>query len=380
MPKKYILYLSTNNTWGGSEVLWTESARQMEAQGYEVKAAVRYDHELISKHLPGRAQYIDLRQRDRSPALVLRVMQKLRMGKFGPVDIFHQQLRQQKPDLAVISQGNNVDGMPLMKDCIRFGIPFITITHLVTEFFWLSLNDTIINELRSVYRQAIRNYFVSVGTLRLHEKLLADKCGNSAILYNPFIRNTAGASSWQYPPTDVYRVALIGRVETFHKGYDLLIDVLNRDRWKARPIQFSLFGSGPHSETLKRLISQHNISNFIIYEHVNDISEIWKTHHILLMPSRMEGQSLSLIEAMQFNRAAIVTDVGGATELIEEGVNGFIAQYPTADAIDAAMEKAWEQKTLWEQLGLNAGKSIRDKHPGDATLFFNRQLLQILAG
>ena len=71
------------------------------------------------------------------------------------------------------------------------------------------------------------------------------------------------------------------------------------------------FGKGPHLELIKRLMEQAGIENMSLHDHVDSVEEIWRHHHILLMPLRMEWQSLSLIEAMRFNRAAIVTDVGG---------------------------------------------------------------------
>lgn len=378
MPGKYILYLSTNHIWGGSEVLWSQSAGQLAKKGYITRAGVYYDYELVKQFISNNQDYIDLRQRIRYPSLFQRVAR--RMGLIGTTaaDTLHERFRNHKPDLVIISQGNNMDSLSFMKDCVQFNIPFITITHLVTEGFWPALEDKTIDELRMLYRQSKRNYFVSTNTLRLHEKIMGEKLENGAIVYNPFIKNIP--QEFSFPPVKdgIYKVALIGRYETFHKGYDLLIDVLKAEKWKSRPIRFSLFGKGPHAKLLSRLLQQHNITSFTLHDHIEDIAGIWKSHHILIMPSRIEGQSLTLIEAMRFNRAAIVTNVGGTAELIEEGVNGFLAAYPTVECIDAAMERAWEQREQWEQLGLNAGKSIVQKHPKDALTDFNNEVEEIV--
>jgi glycosyltransferase involved in cell wall biosynthesis len=378
MQKKSILYLSTNIIWGGSEVLWTQSARELNKKGYTVNGGIKYNYELIKEFIPDYSNYLNLQNQFRHPPILQRILQKLQLGKYPPKNILHKYLKNNKPDLVIISQGNNIEGKQFMMDCVAFNIPFTTITHLVTPDFWPALNDTLIDELRQLYSKAQCNFFVSHSTLLLHEKLLGEKLQNSAIVYNPFTKSKP--IDICYPPTEnsIYKIALIGRVETFHKGYDLLIEVLKNKKWQERPVHFSLYGNGPHVELLKRLIHQNSITNFSVHNHQEDITAIWNSHHILLMPSRMEGQSLTLIEAMHFKRAAIVTDVGGTNELIDEGVNGFIAKYPTAECIDAAMERAWERRNEWEQLGVNAKKAIREKHPVDPLSFFNKKIENIL--
>ncbi|MBC7902878.1 MAG: glycosyltransferase family 4 protein, partial [Gemmatimonadaceae bacterium] len=178
---------------------------------------------------------------------------------------------------------------------------------------------------------------------------------------------------------DGFRIALIGRLETFHKGYDLLIDVIAKQKWKDRNLHFSIYGTGPHQLLLERMSAEQGITNLHFMGHTDSIEEVWKTHHLLLMPSRIEGQSLTLIEAMRYNRSAIVTNVGGAGELIEEGVCGFIAEYPSASAIDSAMERAWESRLEWESFGIRAGEAIGRKHPKNAMADFIEKITKLTA-
>ncbi len=378
MSKKYILFLSTNIIWGGSEVLWTLAARRLLDLGYEVKAGLRYDHALVEAFIPAAKDYIDLRTRTRPLSIAQRIIQKAGLRTFSERDLFHERLRKKKPDLVVISQGNNIEGRHLIADCLKLNIPFVTLSHLVKFDIWPALNDSFINDLRSMYQRAVRNYFVSHTTLRLHEKLLGEQLGNGSIVYNPFVgRIPAGLA---FPPVvqSVYKIALVGRIECYHKGYDILIEILKTEKWKKRPVVFTIFGSGPHVALLQRLMDMHGVNNVHLHDHVDDIAEIWKEHHMLLMPSRMEGQSLSLIEAMRFGRAAIVTDVGGTGELVEDNVNGFIAAFPHPACIDEAMERAWSRRSEWEQLGINARSAIVQKHPADAITFFAEQIEAIL--
>ena len=57
-----------------------------------------------------------------------------------------------------------------------------------------------------------------------------------------------------------------------------------------------------------------------------------------MLPSRFEGLPLALVEAMLCPRPAVVTNVAGNTEVIEDGETGFVAAAPTAGHLDEAME------------------------------------------
>lgn len=378
MFKKKILFVSTNIIWGGSEILWTESAKLISKKGFDIKAAIFYEFGLIKEFLPSHENYFNLGNRIENLSLPKRILNKTKLFNYNARDRFCDELQQYNPNLVIISQGNNIEGRSFMKECIRYNIPFATITHLVTPHFLPSFNDELIDELNALYEKAKSNFFISKNSLSLHEKFLGKPCLNSSIIYNPFVKKKSADLCFPKIKDGVYRLALVGRIEMFHKGYDLLIEVLKQTKWKERPIHFSLFGKGPHIRLLQRLINEYDIRNFTIHDHEDEVQKIWQTHHILIMPSRMEGQSLSLIEAMRFSRAAIVTDVGGTNELIEDGVNGFIAKYPIPYFIDEALERAWQSRSEWEQLGINAAKAIEEKHPEDAIVFFNEKIEEVL--
>ena len=60
-----------------------------------------------------------------------------------------------------------------------------------------------------------------------------------------------------------------------------------------------------------------------------------------LLPSRAEDAP-ALIEAMLCGRMPIVTDVGRASDLIDDEDHGFVAPAATVPLIDDALERAWQ--------------------------------------
>jgi glycosyltransferase involved in cell wall biosynthesis len=368
---KPIVFVSSVSAWGGSEILWAETATALADKGYKITFAIRYKGPIIKKLTSRRASYIDLSQAN---ALLQRALMKMKL-KHHP---FLQTVLKEKPQLVVINQGSNVDARSYMTICREHGIPYVTIAQLVTNLFWTVINDETINELRSGYANARSNYFVSRANLELHNTIIGDEHSNSKIILNPFTVPVDVMET--YPPMieGKYQIAQVGRLESYHKGQDLLFEVLKQRKWKERPATYNLYGSGPHKLLLERLIKRYGITNVVMKGFVNDAANIWKSNHLLVMPSRMEGQSLALIEAMWCYRPAVVTDVGGAREVVTEGETGFIAKSPTAEEIDFALEKAWSMRNEWEKLGKNAGTRIREIYQKHPITSFTEEIEQVL--
>jgi hypothetical protein len=164
------------------------------------------------------------------------VLRKLKLSNYR--NPLRNSLLQDKPKLVVISQGNNVDGNPYMTLCTELSIPFVTVTQLVTEILWTFITDDMINALRVNYAKSEMNYFVSEGNLQLHQVMMGEEFAKSKVVYNPF--TVPFDISLPYPSLadNIYRIALVGRLETNHKGQDLLLKVLQQPKWKNRPVAF----------------------------------------------------------------------------------------------------------------------------------------------
>ena len=103
------------------------------------------------------------------------------------------------------------------------------------------------------------------------------------------------------------------------------------------------------------------VANLSFNDYIYDIEELWKTHHALILPSRSEGMSLSVLEAMAVGRPVIVSNAGGNSEIVEDGFSGFIGEANTND-FELAMERAWDRKEDWETIGNNASTFIANDY------------------
>lgn len=368
---KSILFVSTVRSWGGSEILWAETAARLLDNGYKIKFSVRYNTSSVQKLKDKGAYYIGT---SRVEKVRDRILMKIKLKK----ESFLQAILDEKPQLVIINQSTNIDSKYYMNICIQHRIPYVTITQLIANFLWAFYEDETIDELRVGYASSRANYFVSKSNLEQHNIMIGDEHPNSKVVLNPC--TVSVDITEEYPPVinGQYQVAMVGRLETFHKGQDLLLQVIRQPKWKDRPITFNIYGTGPYPKLLERLVKRFEITNVVFKGFVQNVAEIWKNNHLLVLPSRMEGQSLALIEAIWCYRGALVTDVGGAKELITDGETGFVAAHASVSDIDNALEKAWRARDKWEEIGRNAGKKIREIYREDPIESFTHEIERVI--
>ncbi|MFM8371511.1 MAG: glycosyltransferase, partial [Bacteroidota bacterium] len=132
--------------------------------------------------------------------------------------------------------------------------------------------------------------------------------------------------------------------------------------WKDRDFKLNLYGKGTGENYLKELINFYNLGDKIeVVGHVPDIRQVWAENHIMVLPSSAEGSPLSIIEAMYCSRPIIATDVAGNTALFNEK-SGFVISGINLKSVGKTLNKAWEERNNWEEMGLQARNHIRSIH------------------
>jgi glycosyltransferase involved in cell wall biosynthesis len=90
----------------------------------------------------------------------------------------------------------------------------------------------------------------------------------------------------------------------------------------------------------------------------------------------MEGAPQSLLEAMLCRRPCVATAVSGIPEWVEEGRTGFLAEAPTVHHLRLALERAWENRHRWAEMGEAARAAClakRDPDPAGTLLALLRK-------
>jgi glycosyltransferase involved in cell wall biosynthesis len=157
---------------------------------------------------------------------------------------------------------------------------------------------------------------------------------------------------------------MVGRVEPFAKGQDLALEAFASSSIRELPISLSIYGHGPWSSTCQRLIDQWRLVNVRMLGHAIP-SDIWQDHHALLLPSRHEGTSLAMLEALWLGRPVLTTHVAGAISEIVDGFNGYFIRDSSSESVVEAIMRAWNSKADLMNQGTNAAKRVRERMPHD---------------
>lgn len=367
-PSRRITVISTcPEAWGGSEELWAGAASVLAEQGHRVtvfKTVVDESHPRI-KHLKS----VSCRVHDlRVPPVPRRL---LILSHFLTLTLH---LKSRRPDLVVISQGDNYDGLHFGYLCRKLKLPYTVISQKATDHFWPP--DQSRRYRRETYEAAARCFFVSEHNRRLTEDQIGASLANAEVVRNPYLVSADRPLPWPGGEDESLRLACVARLYLLDKGQDILLRVLAREKWKRRNLHVSFFGRGVNGEGLAEMARRLGVANVSFEGQTSDVPGIWKKHHALILPSRAEGLPLSLVEAMMCGRPGIVTKVGGSAEVVEDRVTGFLAE-PAEDSIDATLEDAWARRRELREMGELAAREIRKLIPPHPAADFAATLLGI---
>jgi glycosyltransferase involved in cell wall biosynthesis len=116
------------------------------------------------------------------------------------------------------------------------------------------------------------------------------------------------------------------------KGFDLILESMERLLSEGLSFRLSVAGIIDRSLLSRRERVLNNIREYEMVSH-NELPSVLRSAQCLLLPSRFDAFGLVVPEAMACGVPAIVSDMVGAKELIEEGHNGFIVPSENSDAL-----------------------------------------------
>jgi glycosyltransferase involved in cell wall biosynthesis len=354
-----IAFVSTiRSSWGGSEELWAACA----------EAAMR-DHTVVIsamdcgelsprvKRLVEQGARLDLRigaiEKDlpawkRVYKWLQRVYGKTLGNPFAGLSKY-------RPDilLYVGSAYSIADDHKLLDVIRRIKTAFFINVQLNTEGYRGELTGRQKRIVHRAFSTARQLFFVSQRNREVAERTVGSAFPNATVLRNPV--NLDSTDCLPMPAGEKTQFAMVGNLRIVHKGQDLALEALSKAKWMGRDWHLNIYGSGEDEQRLREMVDFFRLKNNVTFHgRVNNIREIWRGNHVLVMPSRMEGMPLAIVEAMLCGRPCVATDVGGATEWIEDGLSGFIAEAATGHALDRALEGAWKARDQWGEMGVRA--------------------------
>jgi len=181
----------------------------------------------------------------------------------------------------------------------------------------------------------------------------------SVVVYDFFPRPQAPPA----PPARKDSAPIIGCVAGLHprKGHEVLLRAFAAVRRAVPDARLRIIGGGKaaYVEKLKKNAVDLGVERAVEFlGEVREPGRFFGNFRVFALPSRAEAFGLVYGEAAQYGVPAIGTSDGGASEIIEDGVTGFIVAPEDAQALAAALVKLLENPRLAREMGRRARERV----------------------
>ncbi len=163
--------------------------------------------------------------------------------------------------------------------------------------------------------------------------VLGGRGRDAIVIYNGLPERNATSDQADVEPVELLYVGTAG----IRKRTDLLPAVLTAVRRRHRTARLRIVGfdleDQPH---LAGKLAEAGFRDRVICEGAmtsDRVEPFYRAASVLVVPSAYEGLPMVIMEAFRAGLPVVATDVGGASEIIEEGVNGFLVHLDDPDAM-----------------------------------------------
>jgi glycosyltransferase involved in cell wall biosynthesis len=353
----YIGIISTiggRYSWAGSEETWRLFALEALRQGHHVSISASSAIARSGQVNQLRAHGVQIFARKELNGVTRRLARRRLYSRFSRFFRKHH-------DVIFLSMGGAGDcfWIPDLLESLRNSkIPLVIFVQANAE--GMIHEESQRETLRLFYQRATKVIFLSRHNQTLLERQLAISFPHGCRIMNP-LREPLGASlPWPNRASEPVRFAEVARLEVADKHQDHLLEALATPLWRARPWELTFYGSGDDEGHIRRLISFFGLQDKVhLGGYLPDFRDIWKSHHLHVIPSRREGMPLALIESMACGRPAVVTRAGGNPELVEDGVQGWVCPGMHPEVLRETLERAWQARDRWSTMGEAAYRKIQ---------------------
>ena len=157
----------------------------------------------------------------------------------------------------------------------------------------------------------------------------------------------------------------IGRL-TYQKGHEYLVQAMSQVIQRFPNARAGICGEGPLHAQLQSQIRELGLSDHVrLLGARADVSPILGSADIFVLPSRWEGLSRALMEAMAAGIPVIATRVDGIKDLITDGVHGLLVPSEDPGSLEASILQLLERPQMRKQMGAAAREHVLRVHSTD---------------
>ena len=219
--------------------------------------------------------------------------------------------------------------------------------HIIGRTRWDHACVKLINPTAKYYfcNESLRNGFY-------HEKWEYDKCEKYSIL----------TGSWGNPIKGLHNI--VYAVELLKEKYpDIKVYVCGRNPYKTEYIRLNSY-----ERFVRKLIKEKKLESvfcFLGLQNENEMCNIFKRANVYVNSSAIENSSNTIGEAMIVGTPCVISDVGGAHDMVKDGLEGFIYPYDEFYMMAYYVDQIFSSRKLSESMSSSGRAHALERHDRD---------------
>ncbi|MDD5716255.1 MAG: glycosyltransferase [Sulfuricurvum sp.] len=306
--KQRLLFCDDSHTFGGAQKALRKLVDYFVNDGYfDIYVAISFNNkELLNEFVAmENIKLIDGYQVTKMPSITSYFDNK-------QYQIAYEVIKNVNPTFAIVNLAGIEFGINYSRVLKRCGIKYIAWLHNSTSFTDMLRESSFKIKLLASLRDFIAKSFLVnfhnnlvVVSLSSHDEMYRRGTNqeNLFTIENPIPKINIPLTSKK---NHYYKVGIFGRIQFCHKGQDQIIKVVTKYEKNLQNMKFHFYGDGPDMEILK--LSSKN--DLIVAEGwTNSVTQEMQGCDLILMPSRFEGLSLVLLEALALKKQILSSDI-----------------------------------------------------------------------
>jgi glycosyltransferase involved in cell wall biosynthesis len=328
-----ILFVNSNDVWGGGEKWHFNMAMALKTNGHKVQMICSPNSELSLEAKKHNIEVLEINIKNFSFLNPFKLIQTRNALRKNLPETVILNLPSDAKFCATLSYVLNIKNI-----LYRRGMPHPLRNTYLNRFIFKRITTFIANS-----KEIKKSIIVNIPELSTKTK----------IIYN-------GVTPKLLTPKTISSPIVIGNLGRLveQKGQHHLIEMACILRSKGFNFKLMIAGKGPSKEKLEKLILKHNLQDIVTLEGHVDSDHFFKRIDIFVFSSYFEGSANALIESFQNQIPAIAFNTSSNPEVIVDGVNGYLVPLRDEKALANKVIEITSSTAVYKRMQEQAQETI----------------------